>query len=454
MLKCMILYGLKGLSYMFKRNKILIILLPIVFTFIIIFFVNFSNQKTVLADYITLRLNPNTNHEVVALLNKGEKVTILLEKGDWYLIEHNHKHYYTPVKDLNQTTLNASNTIKDATISKSQVQVFENKELSQLYKLATNGTKTLLLYENNHAAQILLDNKLVWVPKDSITISTHHNHLTTSSQIIGETTFVTTEQFPSTDILKIKEPTRLRTSNADNSRSLQSFDKNDFLYYIDDVTNNFYHAKTTENMEGYLNAKHVEKVTAKQRIGVRAKSLEHATITLDAGHGGNDSGSVAPNDKTITEAKQTLETANVVKAKLEKLGAKVIMTRTDDKFVSLENRPLISQQNNSDVFISLHYDSSESAESLSGTSVHVLHYEDYLLAHLLEKALQTLPLKSHGVKQNNFLVLRENTLPSILLELGYMNNLTDVSTFKTEDYKNKVADAIISALEHYFMHAN
>lgn len=65
------------------------------------------------------------------------------------------------------------------------------------------------------------------------------------------------------------------------------------------------------------------------------------------------------------------------------------------------------------------------------------------------------PLKTNnnGVRFGNYLVLRENDQPSILLELGYMSNLQDVRLFRTEEYQTNVAKAIATGLEQYFLQA-
>lgn len=429
-----------------KNKKLFSVIIPILSIILLLIINHFLIQRKVTADFITLRSTNSTNSEIVSLLYKDEPITILQKKDDWYYIQHHNQYFYTSTKELDTN----ESIQQPAIISQSSVNIFKNKELTEIYKTVTNGTKVPLLYKNDTFAQIIMDNHLFWVNANNISTQETSNTLTTSSQVINGTTWVTTEQFPQTEILKVKNTANLKTKPSAASSTLQKFGQNAFLYYLNSSENNFYYAKTTEGTEGYVSANEVEKTNAMQRIGVNSKTLNGSTITIDPGHGGQDGGSAVDN---VKESAVALSTSNLIKEKLEKLGAKVILTRTDDKFVSLSDRPLIAQQQNSDVFISIHYDSSDVANKYSGTSVHMLHFEDSLLAFLMNEQLKNLPLPNNGIKNSNYQVLRQNTLPSILLELGYMNNDNDRQTFNTTDYQNKVADAVVAALENYFLYA-
>ena len=137
--------------------------------------------------------------------------------------------------------------------------------------------------------------------------------------------------------------------------------------------------------------------------------------------------------------------------KLRSAGANVILTRTSDIYVTLEDRAEMSNVNNADLFISLHYDSTASGTSVTGFTTYYYADEDIPLANLVDNHLaDTLPLQDNGSKFGDFLVTRENDQPALLLELGYMNNESDVKTFNSDYYRSLVAESIYQALTEYF----
>ena len=179
------------------------------------------------------------------------------------------------------------------------------------------------------------------------------------------------------------------------------------------------------------------------------QGIEHAKIVIDPGHGGDDPGAVVTFSEKH-EADHTLTTALLLKKELENLGATVILTRESDKSVSLENRAQLSNREQANAFISLHFDSGPNANA-SGTTGYYFASTSENLAQTVNKYIsRNLTLKSQGTKFQNFLVLRENKQPSILLELGYLNNPDDNKLIESTEYQENIAKSIASALKEYF----
>lgn len=179
------------------------------------------------------------------------------------------------------------------------------------------------------------------------------------------------------------------------------------------------------------------------------QGIKNATIVIDPGHGGEDPGAVV-NFSEKHEADHTLTTALLVKKELEAMGAKVILTRTSDTSVSLAERAEISNKNNANAFISIHFDSSED-DSASGTTAYYYSDKSESLSQTVNKYLsRNLPLKNQGSRFQNFMVLRDNARPSILLELGYLNNQGDNKVISSEEYQQNIAKSIANALKEYF----
>ncbi|TMN22118.1 N-acetylmuramoyl-L-alanine amidase [Lentibacillus cibarius] len=177
--------------------------------------------------------------------------------------------------------------------------------------------------------------------------------------------------------------------------------------------------------------------------------LENYHIVLDAGHGGRDAGAIANN--SVLEKNITLNTAISVAKELSEAGADVTLTRSDDTFIQLEDRVRISQTNETDAFISLHYN----AFPLNGVNGFSTYYyadgEEQQFADDIQSALeQYLDLNSRGTRQNDYHVLRENSDLSILVELGFMTNPYDLSIIQTKEHRENVADGIVEGIMEYF----
>lgn len=155
------------------------------------------------------------------------------------------------------------------------------------------------------------------------------------------------------------------------------------------------------------------------------KGLKNRVIVVDPGHGGSDPGVVGT--KLGTEEKTiNLSTALYLKEELRSRGAKVVMTRSKDEKPSLEKRVEISHASGADAFISIHYNSSTKNSSGTLTFYHN-EKKDMPLARAIDQQLGASgnKLKNIGISFGDLHVLRENRVPSALVELGFLTNEYD-----------------------------
>ncbi|MEA4924893.1 MAG: N-acetylmuramoyl-L-alanine amidase [Syntrophomonadaceae bacterium] len=184
-------------------------------------------------------------------------------------------------------------------------------------------------------------------------------------------------------------------------------------------------------------------------------------VVLDAGHGGSDPGASGSylKEKDVSLA-VTLKAGQLLTAK----GIRVIYTRTDDTFVELIDRSDIANFYNAAVFVSVHCNASTS-RTPSGTETYCYYPledpqlylqkdERYNLALRLQQALvANLGLNDRGVKEMNLSVLRESTMPSALVELGFISTPTEEALMQQQQFKDRAAEAIANAIAGY-MQAN
>ena len=177
------------------------------------------------------------------------------------------------------------------------------------------------------------------------------------------------------------------------------------------------------------------------------------TVCIDAGHGGKDDGASVGSRR---EKDDNLKLALAVKKELEKKDVKVIMTREKDEKISLEERTDTANKSSSDLFVSLHRNSSE--DSTGGIEIWVKNSKpkaDALLAeNILDKLKRVGISDNRGVRfglagnsRGNYYVNQYTDMPSCLVEMGFMTNEKDNKLFdkNLEKYAKAIADGIIKA---------
>jgi len=196
------------------------------------------------------------------------------------------------------------------------------------------------------------------------------------------------------------------------------------------------------------------------------------TICLDAGHGGNDPGyQVGSND----EKKYTLLLAQEVRAQLKAAGFNVVMTRNTDVKIQLEDRTAIARKHGADLFVCLHFNAVEQGRNeVKGTEIFCLtpagatstnargegdtrwvtgnrnDEKNMLLAYLMQKSYEkNLAIEDRGVKRARFQVLREATMPAILIEGGFMSHPAEGRKIYDSAYRKQMAKAIVEGIQAY-----
>lgn len=222
------------------------------------------------------------------------------------------------------------------------------------------------------------------------------------------------------------------------------------------------------------------------------------TIVLDAGHGGHDTGALGKNsrEKDITLA-IVLKLEDYIRQNMK--NVKVILTRKDDTFVELYRRARIANENNADLFISVHCNSTKSPYAYGvETFVMGLHKSDANLAvakaenaailleddyvekydgfdpnspegniffsmmqntfldrslafagNVQHELVDNLHMLNRGVKQAGFLVLYKTAMPGVLIETGFLSNLKEEKNLLSEKGQDQMAEAIYKALLSY-----
>lgn len=171
-------------------------------------------------------------------------------------------------------------------------------------------------------------------------------------------------------------------------------------------------------------------------------------VIIDPGHGGKDSGALGIGG--VQEKDVILPIGKRIAEILERNGIQVIMTRDSDFFVSLPGRVNIAQRTNADAFVSIHANSA-GANRPEVNGLETYHYNSGLtLARIVHsKILQSLNIRDRNVRKARFYVLRKTSMPSILVETGFLTGREDAAKLRTTAYQNRMADAIAQGILQY-----
>lgn len=178
---------------------------------------------------------------------------------------------------------------------------------------------------------------------------------------------------------------------------------------------------------------------------------------IDAGHGGTDRGTRAKSP-FCEEKRLCLQTSRLVKKYLDQLGYRVIMTRSTDVFVPLSRRVEMADQVGATLFVSVHYNSAPSPEA-KGIEIFYSESKEQkvrsaaskkLAQTILSKVIQRTSAHSRGVKKRNFFVIRETSMPAVLIEGGFISNPEERSYLKDHEYIDKIARGIADGIDQYY----
>jgi N-acetylmuramoyl-L-alanine amidase len=226
-----------------------------------------------------------------------------------------------------------------------------------------------------------------------------------------------------------------------------------------------------------------------------ALGLKVRTIVIDPGHGGHDPGATGPTG--LKEKDVNLAIAKALKRKIEDNGgefgvSRVVVTRSDDRFIPLEERTGIAKRERADLFVSIHCNAAKNNQA-HGIETYILSFttdpealavaarensttrkslsdladivKKYLLSSKIDESTRLAthvqssvvnriakkynPVKNKGVKKAPFIVLIGADVPSILVESSFITNPHEEKRLKSEHYINEIADGIFSGIKKY-----
>lgn len=397
-----------------------------------------SEKGYVNTDTLRVRSSASTSSDIIGQLAKNEEVTIIGEENEWLKIEYDdqtgyvYKSYIIAAQEISDESSSLSPPYAMITAS---ALIVRNEPNARGKEIATikNGESYSIIDEENSWIKLQVSEEIAgWIPKWNAEIVSKQEETSENGTVI-----VLYDQVP------------LRKKATIQSDVKKYVNKGEELK-VTAIKGNMYEVKLSWGRKAYVAGWLVEASEDLPKLTKEGEyhSFENKLFMIDPGHGGNDSGTIGANG--TFEKDLALYTAMLLKDKLERAGATVILTREEDTYVSLEERVQLANAYRPDAYISIHYDSADQAD-IQGITQYYYHSSQHGLAASIDKSMEDYNIaKNRGSRFGNYQVLRHNSFPSVLLELGYLSNPEEESAVISVPFQEQITTAIYEGLVKYF----
>ncbi|KQL53436.1 hypothetical protein AN964_07975 [Heyndrickxia shackletonii] len=411
-----------------------------------------SSKGIVTVDNLNIRTSPTISSSVIGSLNTGNELNILEEQNGWVhftmgTLEGWVSSQYVQKVSGNEGNQNTqsknSNQKMTGTVNVNSINVRSKPSLDgKIIGSITSGQSFEIEKEENNWIEIKLNNQIGWIAGWYVNKSTQST--VTAPQKGSQKGSVTI----------LYNGTNLRGNATTNSSILSRANAGDSFNILDTV-NDWYKIQLKNGGIAYVASWLVSSSETKSKSSEMntppstTGGLKGKIIVIDPGHGGQDKGTSGY--RGTFEKNITLSTAMKLYQKLKNAGANVILTRSDDHYISLPARVGIAQNNHADAFISIHFDSLKEDQSVTGHTTYYYHENQKELANDIDQGISaSVSVKDRGVRFGDFHVIRENSGPAVLTELGYLSNPNEELLINTQQYQELVSTGIYNGLVEYF----
>ncbi|MFG0213233.1 SH3 domain-containing protein [Brevibacillus porteri] len=392
---------------------------------------------------------PDTSTPAIGQLHAGEKITVLNRQNGWIQFPYDGVNAWLSTDQTNPDT--GQPTLPENGNGSTQPQTGQPSSSSQAATVKTDGLNLRSEPNTTSAIQATLPagSKLTVLEKqgDWYRINTAAGktgwvagwHITVNQPSMPT---------PSGPYVTIMNPdTNVRSgpsTDHDVIKQVQPGEK----YGIANKSGEWFQVNFLDGSTGYI-AGWLVSANGAPAV-VRSNDLAGKVIVVDAGHGGSDGGSTGSSFSTL-EKTVNLQVSLLLRNKLEAAGAKVIMTRADDRKLTLQQRVDIAIQNQADIFVSVHHNTHPN----SATNGSIIFYYSQGNSSKLASLVQTELVKATSYKDMNYrygdyFVLRENPVPSILAEISFLSNYNDEIRARSEKQQDLAADGLFKGIVQYF----
>ena len=328
----------------------------------------------------------------------------------------------------------------------------------------TNIVLKIIGKVGTHFKVQLAKNRTAYIPEELVTLqpkgSFNPESLTAKWNAYGDDVYdyvklalftrLPYQSFQLTDPAKIVVDVFGATNNTNwitQLQSLKEITKLDYEQLTDDIFRITISLKHAQHW-GHLVYYNGNTLVIRVKQQPKNLSLKSLTIAIDAGHGGTNSGAVGATG--VYEKEITLPIALKLQTAFVNEGAKVIMTRTTEKFVDNKERILFYRDSLPDLLLSIHLNSSEDPFRTGGTSTYYRYIGFKNLSLAIYKNMLQLGLKDYGNTGSfNFMLNSPTEYPNALIETLFLSNLEEEEKILDETYQQQMVNKIVAGVKDF-----
>ncbi|MFG3431241.1 N-acetylmuramoyl-L-alanine amidase [Lysinibacillus fusiformis] len=380
---------------------------------------------------------------IVGKVNTGGKLSVYAVEGNWLKVSYKgaYAYIFKQYAEFLDADGNALGAVEKEVTTKNAVNLYVKPTSSAKVISTIKANVKLPVYKTVGGYYLTQVNGLPGYVVANSTTDTVEEEKPNPNPDPG------TPPVTSGDVLGRVTVANLNVRSQSNSTSAVLFKLNKGEYVQVNSISGYWAEITYNGQTGFVHKSYLK------LLNQSAKPLQNRVIILDPGHGGKDPGTVKG---SVSEKSITLKVSTQVKQLLENAGAKVYMTRTGDTYPSLQDRVDFTQANYGEIFVSVHVNSAANS-SAQGTETYYaistgdMYQEDIDLATFVNNQIvNNLNMKNRGVKQEQYYVIRNMVIPSILVELGFLTNTEDHNKMTNDQYVNLFAESIYNGILQYY----
>lgn len=391
----------------------------------------------------------STSTNIIGKVNTGAKFPVFEVEGSWLKVSYNGRYAYISssyTQFLDQDGQPVGSVKKEVLANASKVTFYKTRDINGKELGSFSNGEKIKVYKTVGNWYLTVQNGIPGYVRTSQT-----------KEIEPVEEKPNEEQPPNVDDNQDNElktntigmatvdSLHIRSEASSSSKSLGTINRGTYVE-VHSISGNW--AKISYNgINGYTHKTYL------RLINQSGSAVAGRIIVLDPGHGGKDPGT---SKSGAIEKEIVLKVATKVKQKLEAAGAKVYMTRAGDTYPTLQDRVDFAQNNYAEVFVSIHVNSA-SSESASGTETYysisgnVNEKEDYRLASAINSQIvNNAGMVDRSVRREDYFVVRNLLLPSVLVELGFVTNPSDREKLISSEYVDIFADSIYKGIVQYY----
>ena len=395
----------------------------------------------VTAEELNVRTQPSNSGDIIGKVNTGDKLWGFAVEGNWVKVAFEGRTGYvskTYIKfiDTEGMTFDLSKSEKKALASKAVV-----------YRGASSSAKVITTLQAGSQINIY-GTRGDWAVTDVNGIPGYIlvSSLVNNSASVQPTTPSVQPTTPAVTVGRVTvDSLNIRQSATTSSAIVGKVKENDIVnvHSID----GWWAQVSSNGISGYVHKTYLHLMNTK------GSTMQNRIIVLDAGHGGSDPGAT---NGSVHEKDVVLDVTKRLQLLLEQAGAKVILTRNRDTFVSLNERPNIAVRNFGELFISIHTNSHGNTTALGAETYYNsnlntnLSEEISLAKYINNEIVSNASMVNRGVKYGNLAVIRSIEMPAILVELGFLSNPSDFEKLTSNEYLQIFAQSIYNGIESFY----